>query len=64
MSKPTPDAQLLRRLEAARRRLDESTRGSPEEDAAWNALQALEADLAERRRAAEPAGEADPDRGA
>ncbi len=64
MSEPTPDAQLRRRLEAARRRLDEATRGSPEEDAAWNALQALEAALEERRRAAEPADVADPDRGA
>lgn len=38
---------LLRRLEAARRRLRESMPGSPEEDAAWNAVQRLEEALAD-----------------
>lgn len=43
MTHRAPDNDLGRQLEAARRRLAEALPGSPDEDAAWQAVQDLEA---------------------
>ncbi len=43
MTHHAPDRDLGRLLEAARRRLEEALPGSPDEDAAWQAVQELEA---------------------